>query len=314
MEPGTQLGLLLRDSACLVAAVPSLEVTAFLAEYLAAARAGQHVVGRHFAFVAGTLENRCAFLGAARRALAALGAPAAAAAPDAPGAAAAEGAAPPAPPRLTPGDFHSLLQMLCPDFPPGPVRKAWGAACALQAGRRRAGGGSEGGGGGGRGEGAAGAAAFLSALEATWLFEHYFVAIRSQAFDAAGACVGLEQLQAAMREAEEQLPRAGWPAPPRGAVQQAAALASRGGARANFAFGDLVRGACMGSELRGAARRQVDGYLAAAAAAAAAHAAALLVAADGGGGGGRCGSGGGASIDALTQERGITTPDGRTWR
>jgi hypothetical protein len=109
-------------------------------------------------FVAGTAHNRISFVGAVRRALAHLVAPAPASQPPmhhqpAPTRRAADARAhshspspsaetrPPhaagpsaPPPRLTAGDYHSLLQMLCMDWPLGPMRKAWGAACSFQAG------------------------------------------------------------------------------------------------------------------------------------------------------------------------------------
>lgn len=91
----------------------------------------------------GTLHNRLAFVGAARRALRHLpsvplpqcssttngGGGGSAGGGEEACCGSANGGA-----RLTAGDFHSLLQMLCPDWPPGPVRKAWSAAVALQEG------------------------------------------------------------------------------------------------------------------------------------------------------------------------------------
>lgn len=34
--------------------------------------------------------------------------------------------------RLSLGDVHSLLQLLCPDFPVVPVKNAWSPAVAIQ--------------------------------------------------------------------------------------------------------------------------------------------------------------------------------------
>ena len=55
------------------------------------------------------------------------------------------------------------------------------------------------------------------------------------------AGVGLDKLQVAMQEAAEELPRQGWPVPAATAMQQVVALASRSGAKAGFAVGELIR-------------------------------------------------------------------------
>ncbi|KAF6265558.1 hypothetical protein COO60DRAFT_862401 [Scenedesmus sp. NREL 46B-D3] len=83
----------------------------FMAEYLSSVVGGQHVLWRHHAYVTGTHHNRKVFLACARRVLA----PTAAAG------------------RLSMGDVHSLLLLLCPDFPLACVKNAWSSAAALQA-------------------------------------------------------------------------------------------------------------------------------------------------------------------------------------
>jgi hypothetical protein len=279
--------------------------------------------------VTGTKHNRFAFAGALRRALRPLAtqAPRGAAAPgcsgpdapaDATGRTVAQGAQP-AVQRLSPGDFHSLLQMLCPDFPAGPVHNAWSAAAALSSARGHAnmgtsggrGGGIEGrgapvvasGGGGSSGDTVAGAD-FMAAFEVTWLLQPFLLELRAEAFDpATNACAlvadgrgrwvgassgappglprapagrsinwagqghshdntvhpacryalmamrgpgahagkGFETLHAAAAQAAARLAARGWPVPADGAIRAAAALAGRGGAQADFSFGDFVR-------------------------------------------------------------------------
>lgn len=63
--------------------------------------------------------------------------------------------------------------------------------------------------------------------------------IRGLLWTSAG--LSLDKLQAAMQEAATRLPLEGWPVPPAVAMQQVVALASRGGAKAAFTIGDLVR-------------------------------------------------------------------------
>jgi hypothetical protein len=126
---------------------------------------------------------------------------------------------------LGPCDLHSLLQVLCPDFPAGPVHNAWSAAAGLAAARGRGPGGDAGGrgschggaarrsscggsggsgctaaadpvspglasaecGGGADAAGAGLVAAedFLAAFQVTWLLQPYFLELRATAFDAA---------------------------------------------------------------------------------------------------------------------------------
>jgi hypothetical protein len=171
----------------------------------------------------GTAHNRLMFIAAARRALRQLLLqlePAPGASPrTSPRSGGGAADAPPSlssaaagPPRLTAGDCHSLLQMLCPDWPPGPVHSAWSSARALQAAadaktEYSGGGGGSGGtsacrprrGGppspcaaenasGGATVATVGCGCFLAALEVTWLYEHYFLALRVAAFDDGRAC------------------------------------------------------------------------------------------------------------------------------
>lgn len=85
---------------------------AFLAEYLTAVACGKHVVCRDYAYVSGTLHNRKCFL---------LAAAATSAQRDMP-----------EPQRLSLGDVHSLLQLLCPDLPASVVKNAWSSATTIQ--------------------------------------------------------------------------------------------------------------------------------------------------------------------------------------
>lgn len=85
--------------------------TGFMARYLTSVACGQHVLWRHYSFVAGTHFNRKCFLVAAQRCLAPLSSAAG---------------------RLSFGDAHSLLQLLCPDFPASVLKNAWSSAVAVQ--------------------------------------------------------------------------------------------------------------------------------------------------------------------------------------
>lgn len=239
---------------------------------------------------AGSAHNRYAFVSAARRALlhATL-------------------------PRLTVGDCHSLLQMMCPDFPQSPVQHAWLAACAAQeatdaqqriSDRNSSNGGAsiprehflstrlgrparcdESSTGGGSADWATGAQeqeadqelsagesnkvvvswpVFLTVFQVAWIYEHYFLRLRAQAFDRDKTCMGLERLKTAMDEASSELPSHFWPLPPSTAVNQAVALVSRSGSKPAFPFGDLVRALCLSSEVRAQLQRQNDAWATAA--------------------------------------------------
>ncbi|GBF97485.1 hypothetical protein Rsub_10408 [Raphidocelis subcapitata] len=304
------LGALLEDAARragklghLIAANPALgETTPFLADMLASALAGGHVVGRRYAFVSASAHNRRAFLVALRRALqpllpageerdggAAACAPKGGADHESRGGGGGGGGGsggsgePLHALRLTPADCHSLLQSLCSDWPRGPVHNAWSSACALQEAtdaRHPAGSsGRKGDSGSGSGARAAPstdaspsadsagvtASAFLAALEVSWLYEHFFMLLRSQAFDDGKACLGLDALEAALAAAARELPALGWPMPPESAVRAVAGAVSREGTRPAFPFGQLVRGVCASAEVRAKLQQELGAAAAAAA-------------------------------------------------
>jgi hypothetical protein len=156
------LEVYLKDSAQLFAATQnssSSDANSFMAHYLTAVVCGQHLPWRHYALIAGEVStnpsyvqlcsvttvvwwistvpwvdqhcahsyskqsgilllsaaagthfNRQCFLVTAQRSLAPL---------------AAAG-------RLSFGDMHSLLQLLCPDFPTSVLKNAWSSAVAVQ--------------------------------------------------------------------------------------------------------------------------------------------------------------------------------------
>lgn len=107
------LEVYLQDAAQLYCGTASCSSAAeWMAHYLSAAVCGQHLPWRHYAFVAGTHFNRKCFLASAQRSLSPVSAGAAG--------------------RLSFGDTHSLLQLLCPDFPAAVVKNAWSSAVAVQ--------------------------------------------------------------------------------------------------------------------------------------------------------------------------------------
>ena len=251
----------------------------FLAAYFLSAQTGGHAVGRHYGFLAATARGRRAFVAALRRAARPLFSGELSAASDeaeeTPALTDADVAASSGL-LITFADFHSLLQLLCPDFPPAPVRHAWSAARMLDAQRRaptrqarvstgsfsprRAslpGGGSGGGNGGSNDSGSSvcGCAALLDAFEATWLLEPFFVRARLTAASclSTGAASDVAALSAALARAAAEVAAEGWPAPPAGALGEVAELATRGGARA-CSFGDVVRASCANASLRAALR------------------------------------------------------------
>uniref|UniRef100_A0A383V4D7 Centriolar satellite-associated tubulin polyglutamylase complex regulator 1 n=1 Tax=Tetradesmus obliquus TaxID=3088 RepID=A0A383V4D7_TETOB len=224
----------------------------FMAEYLSSVVSGQHVLWRHYAYVAGTHHNRKVFLACARRMLA----PTAAAG------------------RLSMGDVHSLLLLLCPDFPLGGVKNCWSAAVALQAW--------------------ADAAkqqqpplqqqdceelvqlqVFLQCFEVTFFFEQYLMALRVQAFNRDKQCMGLVQLDAVIAAAEQQLSLKGWPVPAGRLVRRCIATASRAATYPDFAFVELIKALCSNQELVLHVRQELAATAASAAAAAAANSAGL---------------------------------------
>lgn len=107
------LEVYLQDAAQLYCATASGSSAAeWMAHYLSAVVCGQHLPWRHYAFVSGTHFNRKCFLVSAQRSLGPFSAGAAG--------------------RLSFGDAHSLLQLLCPDFPAAVVKNAWSSAVAVQ--------------------------------------------------------------------------------------------------------------------------------------------------------------------------------------
>jgi hypothetical protein len=108
------LEVYLQDAAQLYSASSTASSSAaeWMAHYLSASVCGQHTPWRHYAFVSGTHFNRKCFLASAQRSLGPISAGAAG--------------------RLSFGDAHSLLQLLCPDFPAAVVKNAWSSAVAVQ--------------------------------------------------------------------------------------------------------------------------------------------------------------------------------------
>lgn len=144
--------------------------------------------------------------------------------------------------RITAGpttisDCHSLLRMLCPDFPLGAVKNAWNTALAIYM------------------ETVLGSKAasvkkqtvcmpfsnFFTSLEITFTYERFLMVLRKKHFDSSKRCTSFEDLCQSLQLANKWADTSGWPVPSPIAVEKSISEASKGGEDRAFEFRNLVK-------------------------------------------------------------------------
>ncbi|KAK9812832.1 hypothetical protein WJX72_004418 [[Myrmecia] bisecta] len=189
----------------------------YAADYLTAVVAGHHVVGRSFTYIAATPHNRRTFLAVAKRTLAhvhRIG-------------------------ELSLEDFHSLLQLLCPDIPLRVVKSAFKAALGVwpQASTQ--------------GSTRLAFDRLLRCMEVTFLYERYLLDLRNHAFSGRSH---LAKPAGSVREAaalvEASVTRSGWCAAPDVVIQDALQEACKAAASPSIHFDALVRALCASERMR----------------------------------------------------------------
>eukprot|EP00873_Tetraselmis_striata_P022287 jgi/Tetstr1/442551/TSEL_030649.t1 len=189
----------------------------FFAGYFASACAGMHVTGRSYAFVSGSLFNRLHFVRNAVSAFEHMDA-------------------------LIRGvklmDCHSLMLMLCPDFPLNVVRSAFKPAAFLSQGLTHL----------EDVETSVPVLDFLKCLGITFVYERFLVEMRHDAFDARSKYhVHLSAVKEVMAEVRLLVEEAGWTSPP-GAIMLPL-LDAADDAKQCVSFDMLVRAMCGSDEL-----------------------------------------------------------------
>ena len=138
------------------------------------------------------------------------------------------------------GDCHSLLQLICSDFPLGSIKNAWNTALSIYT--------DEGNGPQERSirrqQGRLPFADFLDCLNVTFLYERYLLELRKRFFDANKNCTDLEGLSKAIHRGEDWAGRTGWPAPSAPVLLEVVEVASEQGTQQSFEFRKVVKLLC----------------------------------------------------------------------
>lgn len=134
-------------------------------------------------------------------------------------------------------DCHSLLRMLCPDFPLGAVKNAWNTALAIYTEAHL-------------GSKAASAkkeamcmpfSSFFTSLEVTFTYERFLMDLRKKHFDSSKHCISYEELYQTIKQAHKWAEASGWPVPCPDAAEKSLSEASKGGENRTFEFRNLVK-------------------------------------------------------------------------
>ena len=142
-------------------------------------------------------------------------------------------------------DCHNALQLICPDFPLGPIKNAWNTALSIYSDqaetsgerllRRQA--------------GSLPFNTFLDCFTITFTYERFLLQLRKRFFDANKCCNDLVNLKEVNCTEDDWAANSGWPAPPANVHVDAVTQASHHGKQSSFEFRKLVKILCCHSQL-----------------------------------------------------------------